>query len=72
MALLAINPQLLWSAPSGAEWIIILLVVVIFFGGKKIPELARGLGQGIREFNNAKENVKNEIEAGIKEKPKAE
>ncbi|OJW98300.1 MAG: preprotein translocase [Bacteroidetes bacterium 43-93] len=66
------NPQLLWSAPSGAEWIIILLVVVIFFGGKKIPELARGLGQGIREFNNAKENVKSEIEAGMKEKPKAE
>ncbi|MBL7683401.1 MAG: twin-arginine translocase TatA/TatE family subunit [Flavipsychrobacter sp.] len=54
--------------PSGAEWIIILLVVVIFFGGKKIPELARGIGKGIREFNDAKEGVKNEIEAGIKEK----
>lgn len=63
-----INPQLLWSMPSGGEWITILLVVVIFFGGKKIPELARGIGKGIREFNDAKEGVKNEIEAGIKDK----
>lgn len=68
MFLSAINPQLLISMPSGAEWIVILLVVVIFFGGKKIPELARGIGKGIREFNDAKEGVKNEIEAGIKEK----
>lgn len=68
MSLLMINPQLLWSMPSGGEWIIILLVVIIFFGGKKIPELARGIGKGIREFNDAKEGVKNEIEAGMKEK----
>lgn len=68
MSLLMINPQLLWSMPSGGEWITILLVVVIFFGGKKIPELARGIGKGIREFNDAKEGVKNEIEAGIKDK----
>ncbi|MBN8670605.1 MAG: twin-arginine translocase TatA/TatE family subunit [Chitinophagales bacterium] len=54
--------------PSGGEWIIILLVVIIFFGGKKIPELARGIGKGIREFNDAKEGVKSEIEAGMKEK----
>lgn len=68
MSLLMINPQFLWSMPSGGEWIIILLVVIIFFGGKKIPELARGIGKGIREFNDAKEGVKNEIEAGMKEK----
>jgi sec-independent protein translocase protein TatA len=68
MFLSAINPQLLWSMPSGGEWIIILLVVIIFFGGKKIPELARGIGKGMREFNDAKEGVKNEIEAGMKEK----
>ncbi len=72
MSLLAINPQLLWSMPSGGEWIIILLVVIIFFGGKKIPELARGIGKGIREFNDAKEGVKNEIEAGMKDKKAAE
>lgn len=68
MYLLNIQPQFLLSMPSGGEWITILLVVVVLFGGKKIPELARGLGKGIREFNDAKEGVKNEIEAGIKEK----
>ncbi len=50
------------------EWVIILLVVVLMFGGKKIPELMRGLGKGIREFNDAKNNVKKEIEDGISEK----
>jgi len=58
--------------PSGGEWLTILLVVVVLFGGKKIPELARGLGKGIREFNDAKEGVKQEIEAGLKEKEKAQ
>ena len=71
MSLLAINPQLLLSMPSGGEWITILIVVVVLFGGKKIPELARGRGKGIREFNDAKEGVKSEIEAGMKEKEKA-
>jgi len=71
MSLLAINPQLLLSMPSGGEWVTILLVVVVLFGGKKIPELARGLGKGIREFNDAKEGVKSEIENGMKEREKA-
>jgi sec-independent protein translocase protein TatA len=38
------------------------------FGGRKIPEFMKGLGKGIREFNDAKNNVKKEIEDGIKEK----
>jgi len=42
----------------------------VLFGGKKIPELARGIGKGIREFNDAKEGVKSEIESGMKEKEK--
>ncbi|MCB9065640.1 MAG: twin-arginine translocase TatA/TatE family subunit [Chitinophagales bacterium] len=53
--------------PSGGEWITILIVVVVLFGGKKIPELARGIGKGIREFNDAKKGVKDEIEAGMKD-----
>ncbi|RYD55460.1 MAG: twin-arginine translocase TatA/TatE family subunit [Sphingobacteriales bacterium] len=66
------NPQLLISMPSGGEWITILIVVIVLFGGKKIPELARGIGKGIREFNDAKEGVKSEIETGMsKEKEKA-
>ncbi len=56
--------------PSGGEWFIILIAIIVLFGGRKIPELARGLGKGIREFNDAKEGVKSEIEAGMR-KPEA-
>ena len=52
------------------ELLVIGLVVLVLFGGKKIPEFMRGLGKGIREFNDAKDNVKREIEEGIKEKDK--
>lgn len=58
-ALLAIG-----GLPGGMEWILIVLVVLIFFGAKKIPELARGLGKGIREFKDATKEVKKEIEEG--------
>ena len=50
------------------EILIILLIVLLLFGGRKIPELMRGLGRGIREFNDAKSNVRKEIEEGINEK----
>jgi sec-independent protein translocase protein TatA len=49
--------------------ILILLIVLLMFGGKKIPELMRGLGKGIREFKDAKDNVKKEIEGHINEEP---
>lgn len=62
------NPQLMISMPGGSEWILIILVVLLLFGGRKIPELMRGLGRGIREFNDAKNNVKDEIEQGMREK----
>ncbi len=68
MKLYILNPGLLLSMPGGSEWILILLVVLLFFGGKKIPDLMRGIGKGVREFNDAKEHVKNEIDAGMKEK----
>ena len=55
--------------PGGWEWILIIFAVLLLFGGKKIPELMRGLGQGIREFNTAKGNLKKEIEEGMKEDP---
>ncbi len=58
----------LFSMPGGSEWILIILVVLLMFGGKKIPELMRGIGRGIREFNDAKSNVKSEIEEGMKDK----
>ena len=50
------------------EIILIVVLVLILFGGKKIPELMRGLGRGVREFNDAKSNVRREIEEGMTEK----
>ena len=44
------------------EILVIALVVLLLFGGRKIPELMRGLGKGIREFNDAKNTVRREIE----------
>jgi len=58
--------------PGGSEWIVIILVALLFFGGKKIPELMKGIGKGMREFKDAKDNVRNEIEEGMKEKDKDE
>ncbi len=58
--------------PGGSEWILIVLVVLLFFGGKKIPDLMRGIGRGVREFNDAKSSVKNEIEEGMQEKDSKE
>jgi sec-independent protein translocase protein TatA len=57
--------QMLLAFPGGSEWILIVLAVLILFGGRKIPEFMRGLGRGIREFKDAKDNVKKEIEAGM-------
>ena len=54
--------------PGGGEWILIIIAILLLFGGKKIPELMRGVGRGMREFNDAKNNVKKEIEEGMKEK----
>lgn len=68
MVLLHLNPLLLMSMPGGGELVIILVVVLLLFGGKKIPELMRGLGRGMREFNDAKSNVTKELEEGMKEK----
>ncbi len=58
--------------PGGWELVVIALVVVIFFGAKKIPEIARGFGKGIREFKDATKEIKNEIEEGASEAPKKE
>ena len=49
------------------EIVVILIIVLLLFGGKKIPELMRGLGKGVREFNDAKSNVRREIEEGLRD-----
>jgi len=61
---------LLFGMPGGPELIFIFLILLVFFGAKKIPELARGLGKGIREFKDATKDVKTEIEEGISEDKK--
>lgn len=53
--------------PSGWEIFVILFVILLLFGGRKIPELMRGLGRGIREFNSAKATIETEIKEGMKE-----
>lgn len=58
--------------PGGWEAIAIIAVVLILFGGKKIPELMRGVGKGIKEFNTARAEVKNEIEKGYSEDEQSE
>ncbi|ASZ10939.1 twin-arginine translocase TatA/TatE family subunit [Chitinophaga pendula] len=65
------SPLLLFQDLGMTELLLIALVVLLLFGGRKIPELMRGLGKGIREFNDAKNNVRQEIEDGIKERPAA-
>jgi len=50
---------------GGSEIMLILAVVLLLFGGKKLPELARGLGKGIRDFKDASEGVKREIHKNI-------
>lgn len=47
--------------PSGSEWIIIALVILLLFGGKKIPELMRGLGKGVKSFKDGINEAKEEI-----------
>ena len=61
---------LLFSFPGGSEWLLIFLAILLLFGGKKIPELMRGIGAGIREFNKAKSDVQQQLEEGMKEDPK--
>ena len=58
---------LLLGFPGGGELIVVMLVVLLFFGSKKIPELARGLGRGMREFKDATSGVQREIEESMKE-----
>ena len=56
---------LLFSMPGGGEWLIILLVVVFLFGGKKIPELMRGIGKGA--FDRGARVYIDEFDKGMKE-----
>jgi len=55
---------------GGGSIILIVLVILLLFGAKRIPELARGLGRGIREFKDATKDIQNDLEEGLKDKKK--
>lgn len=59
--------NMLFGLPGGSEMLLIAFVVLLLFGGKKLPELMKGLGKGIREFNNAKANIESEVKESMKE-----
>jgi sec-independent protein translocase protein TatA len=52
---------------GGPEIILIAFLMLLLFGGRKIPELMRGLGKGIREFNSARNSIESEIREGMRE-----
>jgi sec-independent protein translocase protein TatA len=56
----------------GPEMLIVLFAILLLFGGKKIPELMRGIGKGIREFNTARSTVEKELKEGMKEAERKE
>ncbi|MFC3880436.1 twin-arginine translocase TatA/TatE family subunit [Algoriphagus namhaensis] len=55
---------------GGGSIVLIVLVILLLFGAKRIPELARGLGKGIREFKDATKDIQNDLEEGLKDKKK--
>ena len=64
---------LLGFLPSGSEWIIIGLVVLLLFGGKKIPELMKGLGKGVKSFKDGVSGIENDLDPDKKDSdPKEE
>jgi sec-independent protein translocase protein TatA len=66
------NDIILISMPGGGELIIILVIVLILFGAKRIPEIAQGLGKGIREFKKSVRDVQTEIDVDEKSGRKIE
>jgi sec-independent protein translocase protein TatA len=58
------NSILLLGMPGAGEWAMIALAVLVLFGAKKIPDFAKGLGRGIREFKDAVKDVKKEVDEG--------
>ncbi|NBC07868.1 MAG: twin-arginine translocase TatA/TatE family subunit [Bacteroidetes bacterium] len=56
----------------GPEMLVVLFAILLLFGGKKIPELMRGIGKGIREFNTARSSLESELKEGMNEAERRE
>lgn len=54
----------------GPEMLVIFFAILLLFGGRKIPELMRGIGKGIREFNTARNSLESELKDGMREEEK--
>ncbi len=61
------NISLFIGGLGGTEIIIILFAILLLFGAKRIPELARGMGRGIREFKDATKEIKSDLENSTKD-----
>lgn len=59
-----------FGMPGGMELVVIVFVILLLFGGRKIPELMRGLGKGIKEFNTARASLEDELQKGMEEEEK--
>jgi len=62
-----LDTVLLFGMPGGSEWIFIVVIVLVLFGGKKIPELMKGMGKGVKEFKDGINGSDNEAEPVKKE-----
>ncbi|MDN3633322.1 twin-arginine translocase TatA/TatE family subunit [Neolewinella lacunae] len=56
----------------GPEMLVVFFAILLLFGGKKIPELMKGIGKGIREFNTAKGTIEKELQDGMREEEQRE
>lgn len=68
------NTQLIFTfigGLGGSEVVVILFAILLLFGAKRIPELARGLGRGIREFKDATNEIKSDLEKSVQDKKEA-
>lgn len=61
------NSSMLLAFFGGYELVVIGMIILLLFGGKKLPELMKGLGKGIKEFNNAKANIEGELKESMKD-----
>ena len=53
----------LFSMPGGFEWVVILIAVLLIFGGKKIPELMKGVGKGVKGFKDGLKGIEQDIQS---------
>lgn len=58
--------------PAGLEWVVILVVVILLFGAKKIPDLAKGLGEGLKEFRKATQDKEDAKSADAAKPPEVD